>query len=335
MAQLRALSETLSLLEAFGVQSAKLTLIDQHGTCLESPLSISDITQELLAGFAIGQEWVYPDVEKAFFNPFIKVDPVLLVPCYRQSQLKQDSQDSEVVAAAEIMMLAEERVPLIRYSSSTDNDPQFIEEQSMRKIPKKGTSCHQCKNTKHLHQLAFCTNAFEKRSKTEKDKRMRSCRKKFCKICLQKFYNEDLGEVLNDPCWKCPSCRLECVCAACVRGRTRDPSEASNGELDDCEGDADCSRGEYDYCTEHMSHTESVQFNESVAAMIASAQEAICADKSDEDATSDAQDSYSSEHSLKIEPTAIRDDAVNRLHTDWKTIADNLEGKIGEQVRVE
>jgi hypothetical protein len=325
---MRALDETLLLLKAFGVQSAKLTLLDQDGTCLESPLHIDDINPQLLEGFAIGNEWVYPDVQKAFFNPFIKDDPVLLIPCFRQSQIKQGAVDSQVVAAAEIMMMNEEKPPLIRYSSSTDIDPQFIEDQSMRKIPKKGTSCHQCKNTKHLHQLAFCTNSFEKRSKSEKDKRMRSCRKKFCKICLQKFYNEDLGVVLNDPCWKCPSCRLECVCAACVRGRQKDPYDP-NGEFDDCELEGDCTRGGFEYCAEHdaINSDSAVQFNESVAAMIASAQEVISSDRSDEDGISDTQELYSSPESL------------NRYHPEWKIATTNtttpFEGKIGDEVRVE
>ena len=40
----------------------------------------------------------------------------------------------------------------------------------------KGTSCHQCKNTKQLKKLAFCANLFNKRTKPEK----RVCRKKYC-----------------------------------------------------------------------------------------------------------------------------------------------------------
>ena len=44
----------------------------------------------------------------------------------------------------------------------------------------KGTSCHQCKNTKQLKKLAFCANLFNKRTKPEK----RVCRKKYCETCF-------------------------------------------------------------------------------------------------------------------------------------------------------
>lgn len=76
----------------------------------------------------------------------------------------------------------------------------------------KGTSCHQCKNTKPLKKLAFCSNQFNKRTKPE----MRSCRKKYCDSCLRKFYSELLPELPNTG-WICASCQRRCVCAACVR----------------------------------------------------------------------------------------------------------------------
>ena len=44
----------------------------------------------------------------------------------------------------------------------------------------KGTSCHQCKNTKQLKKLAFCANLFNKRTKPEK----RVCRKKYCETSI-------------------------------------------------------------------------------------------------------------------------------------------------------
>jgi hypothetical protein len=50
-----------------------------------------------------------------------------------------------------------------------------------------GTSCHQCKNIKADNALAFCTNFLEKRSKNQQ--RARKCLKKYCHICLTKFYN--------------------------------------------------------------------------------------------------------------------------------------------------
>ena len=76
----------------------------------------------------------------------------------------------------------------------------------------KGTSCHQCKNTKQLKKLAFCANLFNKRTKPEK----RVCRKKYCETCLKKFYNDNLSDIVGKS-WICASCRGVCCCAACTR----------------------------------------------------------------------------------------------------------------------
>ena len=116
----------------------------------------------------------------------------------------------------------------------------------------KGTSCHQCKNTKQLKKLAFCANLFNKRTKPEK----RVCRKKYCETsafstptsqtpaqlsatarlvthlsfkcvslccllvcvvrCLKKFYNDNLCDIVGKS-WICASCRGVCCCAACTR----------------------------------------------------------------------------------------------------------------------
>lgn len=80
----------------------------------------------------------------------------------------------------------------------------------------RGTSCHQCKNTKSLNKLAYCANLFEKRTKPEK----RRCRKKYCETCLLKFYNDSFEEIISKP-WICASCRGLCCCAACERNKDK------------------------------------------------------------------------------------------------------------------
>jgi hypothetical protein len=85
----------------------------------------------------------------------------------------------------------------------------------------KGTSCHQCKNTKTLNKLIFCANSFNKRG----DKRL--CRKKYCNACLMKFYNEDINE-LDIRTWVCASCRDICCCAACTRRYMRQQENKIN-----------------------------------------------------------------------------------------------------------
>jgi len=80
----------------------------------------------------------------------------------------------------------------------------------------RGTSCHQCKNTKALNKLAYCANLFEKRTKPEK----RRCRKKYCETCLLKFYNDSFEDIISKP-WICASCRGLCCCAACERNKDK------------------------------------------------------------------------------------------------------------------
>lgn len=90
-----------------------------------------------------------------------------------------------------------------------------------------GTSCHQCKNARAHDQLAFCHNAFNKRTGGDK----RQCRKKFCSTCLKKFYQDSL-EASKMPQWTCPSCRGICTCAACARVTKRETSPG-NSNMDD------------------------------------------------------------------------------------------------------
>eukprot|EP00475_Leptophrys_vorax_P007470 TRINITY_DN1471_c0_g1_i4.p1 TRINITY_DN1471_c0_g1~~TRINITY_DN1471_c0_g1_i4.p1 ORF type:complete len:368 (-),score=102.52 TRINITY_DN1471_c0_g1_i4:167-1270(-) len=294
----RLFEETISLLSTFNVMQVKMVVIREDGSFLESVLELHEFTPHLLQGFQVGEHWVYPDPEKAFFNPFFKQGAVLSIPCIRQEQMfhqiqqqqqqqqqlqqqqtkeeepaheaqEQDAaaaiaQEDEEAAIAEMMVLNSQGVlfnstssgaesssgssktnqALVRYESPSEGDAQYLSMQPLMKIPKKGTSCHQCKNTKHLQQLAFCTNAFLRFG--SKEKRARSCRKKFCRVCLgnkaafstslthcfpflAKFYQEELLTVLHDVSWKCPSCRGECVCAACVRTRSREGEDVGGG----------------------------------------------------------------------------------------------------------
>ena len=90
----------------------------------------------------------------------------------------------------------------------------------------KGTSCHQCKNTKALKKLAFCANLFSKRTKPEK----RVCRKKFCETCLKKFYKDNLADIVGKS-WICASCRGVCCCAACTRQGSKKAGKAEGAGL--------------------------------------------------------------------------------------------------------
>jgi len=76
----------------------------------------------------------------------------------------------------------------------------------------KGTSCHQCKNTKQLKKLAFCANLFNKRTKPEK----RVCRKKYCETSAQRSTTA-LPNHCRSPISQCPATYLHSLCAVwCV-----------------------------------------------------------------------------------------------------------------------
>jgi hypothetical protein len=220
----RTLEETLELLYSFNVAQVKMVYLRADGSYLESVLEVHDLTPSLFQGFQVDDQWIFPDAEKAFFNPFFKNGAVLSIPCLRQDQIpsfhleqrkKQvdleateaassaHMDDSHLIDEAEVAAIAEmmamnsqasanaessshnERKRSLSHHQSPTEGEQYPDPQPARKVPKKGTSCHQCKNTKHLQQLAFCTNAVEKRGKFEK--RARNCRKKFCRICLGKL----------------------------------------------------------------------------------------------------------------------------------------------------
>jgi hypothetical protein len=235
----RTLEETLHLLTVFNVNQIKMVVMREDGTYMESVMEARDFSPALLQGFQVGEQWVYPDPEKAFFNPFFKHGAVLSIPCFRKEQFLQFQQqqqqhavmkaahpqpqpqvskaesqgmegarvsvssapvaegemtratsiEEDEAAIAELMVMNSQGIfnqgnDKKRQGSPMEGDHQYMGMQPMRKLPKKGTSCHQCKNTKHLQQLAFCTNAIERSGKIEK--RSRSCRKKFCKVCLCK-----------------------------------------------------------------------------------------------------------------------------------------------------
>lgn len=77
----------------------------------------------------------------------------------------------------------------------------------------RGYSCHQCKCTKSLHQLLFCTN------KSSSRVRKLCCKKKYCISCLNRSYDVDIQYMSAQQASKymCPACLHVCKCAACQR----------------------------------------------------------------------------------------------------------------------
>jgi hypothetical protein len=85
-----------------------------------------------------------------------------------------------------------------------------------------GQSCHQCKSRRLVSELVFCCNQYRKgRDKkvapTATSSAAHSCRKKYCFVCLHKFYNSSPPSKAAAPSWPCPACRGICCCAACRR----------------------------------------------------------------------------------------------------------------------
>ena len=52
-----------------------------------------------------------------------------------------------------------------------------------------GSSCHQCKNRRPFNFLSFCSNSAKNTDPNNK-KVSKICRKKYCDLCLDKFYRE-------------------------------------------------------------------------------------------------------------------------------------------------
>lgn len=80
-----------------------------------------------------------------------------------------------------------------------------------------GSSCHQCKNRREIDTLSMCSNKHAK----ERGGIRRTCRKKFCDHCLDRFYGELPPTIRHDAAsdWECPACRGFCTCAACKKRR--------------------------------------------------------------------------------------------------------------------
>jgi hypothetical protein len=68
----------------------------------------------------------------------------------------------------------------------------------------KGTSCHQCKNTKSLKKLAFCANLFNKRTKPEK------------RICRKVHSTYRMSRIFGPRKVRAPHSNSICLCAFCV-----------------------------------------------------------------------------------------------------------------------
>ena len=85
-----------------------------------------------------------------------------------------------------------------------------------------GSSCHQCKSLRPVNQLMYCCNNKKRGSKSVQHANKPSCRKKFCDVCLSKFYgqrpsSDEMIRSGTDSSWECPSCVGICTCAACRR----------------------------------------------------------------------------------------------------------------------
>lgn len=118
--------------------------------------------------------------------------------------------------------------PVERKKKSSKRSKRHRESQSVfdEDIDGTGSSCHQCKSRRHQDHLSFCQHT---RSKKDSKPR-RVCRKKYCEICLKKFYKEDPPEFDED--WLCPACRDLCTCAACRRSRNKSDSVSDDNDMD-------------------------------------------------------------------------------------------------------
>lgn len=85
-----------------------------------------------------------------------------------------------------------------------------------------------CKSRRSLAQLAFCCNLVARKTQQSSsgggsNHKRPVCRKKYCDVCLNKFYKEEFpsrtGTDLAHYTWLCPSCRGFCSCAACRRNQ--------------------------------------------------------------------------------------------------------------------
>eukprot|EP00474_Spongospora_subterranea_P010291 CRZ10749.1 hypothetical protein [Spongospora subterranea] len=117
--------------------------------------------------------------------------------------------------------------PACRYGSMVLSSSQHHENDALFGLSasQPGSSCHQCKSRRLLTELSFCGNVNKKRTHADRSSSLSPggdfteksycCRKKYCEICLKKFYGEN--RAIPDSMWPCPSCRSICSCAACRR----------------------------------------------------------------------------------------------------------------------
>ena len=121
-------------------------------------------------------------------------------------------------------------------------------------LPSMRASCHQCKSSKSSMHLLACSS---RRSLTADGKRLRDCKKKYCAVCLERWYGLDMDDIKrkereSGPGWRCPACEGICPCAACRRkgGRKReegkdDEEETVDGSDEDDESDRRAKRGRF------------------------------------------------------------------------------------------
>lgn len=93
-------------------------------------------------------------------------------------------------------------------------------------------TCHQCKLSKTLDKLAFCTSLLRDTRKKKGDDKavaetatvMKPCTKKYCNSCLWNRYMVRISDCLRYSTWECPFCKGECNCSACLKKRGVNPS---------------------------------------------------------------------------------------------------------------
>eukprot|EP00475_Leptophrys_vorax_P042001 TRINITY_DN791_c0_g1_i1.p1 TRINITY_DN791_c0_g1~~TRINITY_DN791_c0_g1_i1.p1 ORF type:complete len:390 (-),score=89.66 TRINITY_DN791_c0_g1_i1:151-1320(-) len=88
---------------------------------------------------------------------------------------------------------------------------------SSRPISEIASSCHHCKRRRHPNELKPChrNGAKVDRNGAEAVSSRRTCRKRYCLGCLQK-YGISFADA-EQPGWTCMACRGLCECAACRR----------------------------------------------------------------------------------------------------------------------
>jgi hypothetical protein len=247
-----------------GIDTVTLKYVSRAGKIVETQVEPSRLSpSSLIDGVFIEEtkEVLFPNPHSVMINPFVDTPSAVIVcdlnkenaahdyihefvpedqrlPVSSQMKLTDPastpSHSQDVIdptypvcisAPPPSSVLPQSKSAGIQVQATRATIPASIEAQygeAARQTGQRGTSCHQCKNARSIEQLAFCSNLFNKRTKQD----FRTCRKKYCEICLRKFYNESL-ETARQPDWVCPSCRGVCRCAACTRKRNKNPELAA------------------------------------------------------------------------------------------------------------